>query len=138
MPSGIRTFRIVFNEWIERKEKLVEKDKMSPETVRPYVSYNTHYFTILGDLDIRAIRKKHLQLLYDGLPDHLNDQDQKNVFDCLHSFFNWAVKWGDLESIPQWPEMEEVTSRERTASPSRSNTRLCRESPRSTGTSSSF
>ena len=65
-----------------------------------YRVYRAHYDP-LEALDVRLIRLKHLQPFYEGLPGSV--KYRKNILDCLKVFFNWLVRWGEIEKVPVWP-----------------------------------
>jgi integrase len=35
--------------------------------------------------------------------------------DALHTFFRWLKRWGEVDQVPTWPEIEEVIEKERFA-----------------------
>ena len=43
---------------------------------------------------------------YNRLPDRLSAKYKKNMVDCLRSFFNWLLRWGELKELPIMPEIQ--------------------------------
>jgi integrase len=115
VTAGEKSFRNIMAAWLERKELECDKDKLAPSTLGNYQTYNRKYYQTSDHLnrDIREIKLKHLQLFYDDLPG--SSKYRKNIIDGLHTFFRWALRWGEIESIPIWPEMEDVIQKERFA-----------------------
>jgi integrase len=102
--------------WLERKERDNDSGKLAPSTLGNYRTYAKRYYLEsrhLQDRDIRELRLKHLQLFYDDLPG--SPKYRKNIMDGLHAFFKFMVRWGEIEEVPIWPEMEDVITKERFA-----------------------
>lgn len=114
-----RLLETLYVQWLERKAKLMGMDKFSPETMKAYTGYLRNHFPRgehkLCGLDVRKIRLKHLQLFYDHLPVELSTKTKKNMMDCLHGFFAWLKRWGEIDEVPVWPELEEYVEAEREA-----------------------
>ena len=108
-----KRFEHQFAAWLERKEQEAQKGKIAPSTLGNYETYNRQYFSYLKDLDVREIRLKNLQLFYDQLPG--SAKYRKNIMDCLRTFFRWLKRWGDIDEVPVWPEMEQPIRAERFA-----------------------
>ncbi len=96
--------------WLERKEKETEAGKLAPSTLGNYKTYNRKYYDYFLGLDVREIKLKHLQLFYDRLPG--SAKYRKNILDALRTFFRWLKRWGEIDEVPIWPEMEQAISPE--------------------------
>lgn len=55
---------------------------------------------------MREIRLKDLQEWYDGLPFRLSANYRKKMTDCLMTFFRWCLRWGEIDKLPVFPEVE--------------------------------
>lgn len=106
-----KIFRSAFSKWLEQKENEVKDNRLSPETLRPYQSYHRNYFGYFDDMDVREIKLKHLQTFLDGLLAVLSAKYKKNMMNCLHAFFEWLKRWGDIKELPVFPEMRVHDSR---------------------------
>ncbi len=118
LPETIegKKFGMQMTAWLARKEKETADGKLAPSTLRDYKSYAKNYFPYFNALDVREIKMKNLQLFYDGLPAKgLSPKYVKNIMDALHTFFRWLVRWGEIEEVPTWPEMEEAIVKQRFA-----------------------
>jgi integrase len=100
-----RRFHNAFEKWLEEKEKEEQDNRLSPETLRCYKAYYRNYFSSFESLDVREFRLKHLQNFLNGLPNRLSSKYKKNMMNCLHAFFTWLKRWGDIREIPVFPEV---------------------------------
>ena len=108
-----RHFEREFADWLDRKEQETQKGKLAPSTLGNYKTYNRKYFSYLDGKDVREIRLKELQLFYDQLPG--SAKYRKNILDCLRTFFRWLKRWGEIDEVPVWPEIEQPIEPERFA-----------------------
>ncbi len=92
-----KRFDLLWDSFVNQKIKAGR----SPAMQKLYRVYRTH-FEPLEALDVRLIRLKHLQGLYEKLEG--SDKYRKNIMECLHTFFRWLVRWGEIEKCPIWPE----------------------------------
>lgn len=101
-----KRFSNAFDRWLEQKEYQERDNRLSPETLRPYKSYNKNYFQdYFVSIDVRDIKLKHLQTFLDGLPEKLSAKYKKNMINCLHTFFEWLKRWGEIKELPVFPDV---------------------------------
>ncbi len=103
-----RKFENAMQTWFERRS-----EKIAPSTRDSDNSIKRTHFRYFDGMDLRDIKLKHLQTFCDRLPG--SSKTKKNIMDLLHSFFRWAKRWGEIDEVPIWPEMEHVETRERFA-----------------------
>jgi integrase len=110
LPGTIeaRKFENAVDTWFEKRS-----EKVAPSTSDSDNSIKRTHFKYFNGMDLRDIKLKHLQTFYDRLPG--SAKTKKNIMDLLHSFFRWARRWGEIDELPIWPEMEQIETRERFA-----------------------
>jgi integrase len=81
---------------------LKSNPKRSEKTNRDYKGYFiNHTLPNIGDMDIRHIRYKHLEKLYNSLK--LSDKAKYNVLGALRTMLRWAYRSEDIQQIPPFP-----------------------------------
>ena len=96
-----RKFVNAFEKWCDQT-----KAKLSPSFYRTRLVYFRTHYTYFYEMDVRDIKLKHLQIFYDSLPSKLSAKYKRNMVDCLRSFLNWLLRWGELKELPIMPEIQ--------------------------------
>ncbi|MHB8109685.1 MAG: tyrosine-type recombinase/integrase, partial [Syntrophorhabdaceae bacterium] len=99
-----RIFEVVWTRFIAEKQKLVEKEKRSPEYIRVLESYYRKHYVSLHDRDVRDITKATIRNLYDAII--AKSKTAKNVMDGLRTFMRWCFDAGLIDVVPPFPAIE--------------------------------
>ena len=99
-------FEVSYKKWLDLKQKEVESNEFSPETLRAYRSYFKNHFQGLIGKDLREIELGDLTGILDACPSHLSLNFKRRLLQCLHSFFGWLIRWGKLKAWPVFPEIK--------------------------------
>lgn len=99
-----RIFEVVWARFIAEKQKLVEKEKRSPEYIRVLESYYRAHYQGLHDRDVRDITKATVKNLHDRII--AKSKTAKNIMDGLRTFLRWCFDAGLIDVVPPFPVVE--------------------------------
>jgi integrase len=99
-----RIFEEQWGRFIKEKQKLVEREKRSPEYVRVLESYNRAHYKHLHSKDVRDIKKATIKNLHDMII--AKSKTTKNIMDGLRVFFHWLHDAGIIDEVPVFPVVE--------------------------------
>jgi len=97
-------FNIWVDEWLSKKEILVEKKVRTPSYLKELRRFVNLYKGFFGEMDIRDIGTKTIDdffLSIRGKP-----KSQANILNCLHKMLADALDWGDIKVMPKFPKVE--------------------------------
>ncbi len=107
-----RIFENTYESWIETKEKLVNREERSPETVRCYRSYARNYLIpYFGTKDVSAITENDLDEFLGQLPDELSQKYRKNIIKATEAFLQWCLKKHYINAMPNTPTVTVKSAR---------------------------
>lgn len=92
------------DEWLRKKEILVEKKVRTPSYLKELKRFVEIYKGFFGEMDIRDIGNKVIDdffLSIRGKPKY-----QANILSCLHKMLADAMDWGDIKVMPKFPKIE--------------------------------
>ncbi len=95
-----------YHAWSERRRQDLERGFITRSYLKEMIGYGRRYFLpFFGNLDIRAIKKKHLQDFIRQLPSHLSAKTTRNVMGMLHKLFQDALEREDITILPLFPQL---------------------------------
>lgn len=98
MVKGRKEFRLA-----ELSQKFLSRKKAEVSTLKQYASnFRTHINPALGSMDVREIRRHHIEDLKDGL----KLKDPSPVLIALKSFYSWAQKEEIIQAQPSFPAIK--------------------------------
>ena len=100
-----RKFENMMEKWLNQKEQEKNSNELSPETLRPYRSYDRNYYSFFSGYDVREIDFELLENFKDHLPNALSLKMKRNILSALHVFFVWLRRKGTIKAFPVWPEI---------------------------------
>ena len=98
--------------WIEARLKGRDKP-IKAVTARMYEQTIQEASVTLGKFDIREMRKAHLNLYLDSLPDNLAIPTLRNKLRILRSLFGYALDNEDIDKMPRFPKLSAQESETR-------------------------
>ena len=97
-------FSNVVKEWLKGKTKDVSQGLRAFSYVKELNAYSERYFIPhFGNMDIREIRRYHIDEFKGSLPEHLSPKTIKNIFISLKNLFNTAYRNEIIERMPSFP-----------------------------------
>jgi integrase len=113
-----RIFGNAYEAWLDTKEKLVNREERSPETLRCYQSYYRNYLgPYFAAMDVSQITDNDLDEFLEQLPDRLSQKYRKNIMKATEAFLRWTLKKHYINALPVIPVITVKSARKIRAIP---------------------
>lgn len=100
------TFEFVYDKWLERRGKDLERSKIAPGYMKSLKQYRKKYLAHEWPQDIRQIKTYHVRQFADSLPAGMSLKTQKNIMMVLQVFFRNLHEDSLISDMPVFPKYE--------------------------------